>query len=1026
MLPLFQLSNFNETETAPNAMDIEHLERARQSFKLHQKNKTDEMEGLFQHTSLRSVINAAATILCTRSVADKAELMMRPYKLLASSNSSRSKFLKERIFNSNFRSIDEPTCASLLTYPNEYESMSECRYNYAVDSEDVARAKCFDEGFVQRNALERQRRIADSAGGKSASKKCSESRYVNEMIALPPNLREKKKEKGRCKSDQIECANRKHHTGVQNEGESDCSNEDKRLIAFLNKRDENNPVSLVHKKNHQPFLSLSKPDLSHYNEKGERNVLQITKLTKYMGGIHTAEETDRTLGELLKKRTNSTSRPPLVIRARKGGRNVFRYYYEENVMRNKSARPNRSDAQTEMPSSRLWQRCFLPEDYHNEEEKTQRSSYVAELPIDTQVHDKNSFLLNETLADAIYSLFLFNAQSNKETVKVSSLKAGEKQADKSAHKANYLSKQQPERMNEVDIPKLIHKMKGARNSPSYMRLRSNDSNLREESDDSSGRAAKNYELKSLPRWSIPFADLPQKSPTSNINMESPASLSFIHAVNQQTNTVTCEKQRPREVNKLCSYEDLVNSLCTQKYATLFFWYSKFVHQMPRFLQETFPTYPKVFQTEEPMLCYLDVSEAERSTIPELVLTEIRKVTGSCKNFKGVMHGRRLSSLRPRKISYRHFFSSTEDCMLNIAVRFIDSANELQKAYVKHKVVIEKYNSRISNDLNNYSKEVEEASIRQTRPIIKFTKIWYNRCPSMEDENLINYSDKALRSNASAEHKEFLHLKSKKLKRLGLKPGPNSAKFFVSTKFQGVATCECEIYLWNWNDKIVISDIDGTITKSDILGHFLPLFGNQWIHKGVAKLLSKIREQGYQILFLSSRPMGQSQMTKTYLTSINEGETFMPDGPLLMAPLTVLAALHQEVVMKTPHVFKAKCLQEIKNLFPNSVMPFHGAFGNQITDIYAYAAMGIPPERIFRINPHSFLVSAARYVHYNYEGLTDRVNWLFPNLNKPQNQVTKKKLQKKRKVPLKQLPKEIVIFKHARDWNIQLRIRHILE
>ena len=35
---------------------------------------------------------------------------------------------------------------------------------------------------------------------------------------------------------------------------------------------------------------------------------------------------------------------------------------------------------------------------------------------------------------------------------------------------------------------------------------------------------------------------------------------------------------------------------------------------------------------------------------------------------------------------------------------------------------------------------------------------------------------------------------------------------------------CHIYLWHHTDKIVISDIDGTITKSDVLGHILPVIG----------------------------------------------------------------------------------------------------------------------------------------------------------------------------------------------------------
>jgi phosphatidate phosphatase LPIN len=45
-----------------------------------------------------------------------------------------------------------------------------------------------------------------------------------------------------------------------------------------------------------------------------------------------------------------------------------------------------------------------------------------------------------------------------------------------------------------------------------------------------------------------------------------------------------------------------------------------------------------------------------------------------------------------------------------------------------------------------------------------------------------------------------------------------------------------IYLWDSNEKIVISDVDGTVTKSDTLGHLLPRLGlSDWAHDGIAKL-----------------------------------------------------------------------------------------------------------------------------------------------------------------------------------------------
>ena len=50
------------------------------------------------------------------------------------------------------------------------------------------------------------------------------------------------------------------------------------------------------------------------------------------------------------------------------------------------------------------------------------------------------------------------------------------------------------------------------------------------------------------------------------------------------------------------------------------------------------------------------------------------------------------------------------------------------------------------------------------------------------------------------------------KRLDLADGTNEAVFTTTNKYQGTCTCYCLIYVWNYHDKIVISDIDGTITK----------------------------------------------------------------------------------------------------------------------------------------------------------------------------------------------------------------------
>lgn len=50
------------------------------------------------------------------------------------------------------------------------------------------------------------------------------------------------------------------------------------------------------------------------------------------------------------------------------------------------------------------------------------------------------------------------------------------------------------------------------------------------------------------------------------------------------------------------------------------------------------------------------------------------------------------------------------------------------------------------------------------------------------------------------------------KTLGLKKGMNTVSFSVRSSYSGYATCTSRIFLWESDFQVVISDIDGTITK----------------------------------------------------------------------------------------------------------------------------------------------------------------------------------------------------------------------
>lgn len=77
--------------------------------------------------------------------------------------------------------------------------------------------------------------------------------------------------------------------------------------------------------------------------------------------------------------------------------------------------------------------------------------------------------------------------------------------------------------------------------------------------------------------------------------------------------------------------------------------------------------------------------------------------------------------------------------------------------------------------------------------------------------------------------------SDQLASLNLQPGSNLITFTVRSRLQGEQKISGKIFLWDYRTKVVISDVDGTITRSDVMGHVMPRFGNDWSHAGICNL-----------------------------------------------------------------------------------------------------------------------------------------------------------------------------------------------
>lgn len=224
----------------------------------------------------------------------------------------------------------------------------------------------------------------------------------------------------------------------------------------------------------------------------------------------------------------------------------------------------------------------------------------------------------------------------------------------------------------------------------------------------------------------------------------------------------------------------------------------------------------------------------------------------------------------------------------------------------------------------------------------------------------------------------LRLTSDQLKALGLKPGPNPMSFTVNR-----ATCQAYMYLWRYDVPIVISDIDGTITKSDALGHVLNMIGRDWTHIGVAKLYTEIVNNGYNIMYLTSRSVGQADTTRAYLNGVVQEGYRLPKGPTIMSPDRTIAALRRELYIRKPEVFKMACLRDIKNLFAPNKTPFYAGFGNRLTDALSYRSVSIPSNRIFTINSYaevSLDLLSLNKLRYSYVNMREVVDHYFPPVN----------------------------------------------
>lgn len=177
----------------------------------------------------------------------------------------------------------------------------------------------------------------------------------------------------------------------------------------------------------------------------------------------------------------------------------------------------------------------------------------------------------------------------------------------------------------------------------------------------------------------------------------------------------------------------------------------------------------------------------------------------------------------------------------------------------------------------------------------------------------------------------------------------------------IATAESFLYLWSARDSVIVCDIDGTITKSDVRGVLDTVVQDNFkhIHSGVCKFLNDVmnayeldRETrhgglGGQVRFfyLSSRPISYISQTRKLLVGLSQDHeevTYgLPPGPIMCHRGSLSTVLHSELVAKNVYEFKADVLAR------QIVLPFVAAIGNSCKHQLRGSSFDDQPEHIWR-------------------------------------------------------------------------------
>ena len=219
------------------------------------------------------------------------------------------------------------------------------------------------------------------------------------------------------------------------------------------------------------------------------------------------------------------------------------------------------------------------------------------------------------------------------------------------------------------------------------------------------------------------------------------------------------------------------------------------------------------------------------------------------------------------------------------------------------------------------------------------------------------------------------LSNRDLQQMGLKEGRNKARLVFGALGHQQSF---DIYLYDQNQKFVITDIDGTITKSDKNGAISKIFKFDYRHDGVVELFDAVSKNGYAVIYLTALSQGAADNifpTRGYLFNQlqNLNGYSLPRSPLFMSPITWHKALFSPDKMSN----KVFALDSLFDLFDLKSHVVAGAYGNKDTDTRAYLNSGISASKVFLVNKKSKMINVGNKENTSYMEHFRNVDKMYP-------------------------------------------------